>query len=238
MGEDITCWACQGLTDVTAGCSSSTRGAAPEALPQGGAVMRTGSPCPINSCQAARSWEKGKWKSRSLFHLCCCCYINKWREQRLSPLNPSLTDSDWKPLPGWLFSDKAWGRRLSSVTVSPRRWMSAWQKRLTATSWQQRNEWWACSRSFGHLTSRAPAVRFWEQHTCTRFATFSPFYCWRIRERNRSWLKSSGRTRWLQAAFYRLMWRTQKLLIMLSVLVWLNFNNWNLLHHCMHQTTH
>lgn len=112
MGEDITCWACQGLTDVTAGCSSSTRGAAPEALPQGGAVMRTGSPCPINSCQAARSWEKGKWKSRSLFHLCCCCYINKWREQRLSPLSPSLTDSDWKPLPGWLFSDKAWGEEV------------------------------------------------------------------------------------------------------------------------------
>lgn len=120
MGEDITCWACQGLAAVMAGCSSSTGRAAPEALPQGGAGMRTVSPYPINCCWAARSCEKGKWKSRSSFHPCCCCYINKSREQRLSPLNPSLTDSDWKPLPGWLFSDKAWGEEVEQCDTGSR----------------------------------------------------------------------------------------------------------------------
>lgn len=106
--KDIACWACQGLTTILAG-GSSVRVFTAAPL-QGAAGLTTGSPHPTNYCWAARSWQKAKQKSMSLFQP-CCYYTNKSTEGRgFQPLDPSQSDSDQKPLLGWLFSDKAPGK--------------------------------------------------------------------------------------------------------------------------------
>lgn len=186
--KDSTCWAHQGLTAVSAGGSSVSAFAA--APLRGEPDWEKGSPHPTNSCWAARSWEKAKQKSKSLFHP-CCCYTNKSIERRsFQPLDPSQSDSDQKPLLGWLFSDKARGKEFE--------WCDTGSQGVDvsiARDWQPQNNSQGASNDYTTLqeiwvphTSTASAASLWEQHTRAGLATFSCYFRYRVREWKRSWL--------------------------------------------------
>lgn len=148
-------WACQGLAALTAGSGRGGAGRAfPAAARQGGAAQRTGSPHPTNSCWAARSCEKGKWKSRSLFHP-CSYYTNTSKEGRgFQSLHPSQRNSDQKPLLGWLFSEEARGKEFKQYDWLPGVYISI------ARDWQPLSD----NKEMGDVKvtgSTASAVSHW-----------------------------------------------------------------------------
>lgn len=146
MEKIIICWVCLGLAASKAGCSLDTVWRRfPTAPLQGGPGWRAGSPHPTESCWAARSCEKGKLKSQSLFHP-CCYYTNQSIGNRAFQLQNQVKMTDQKPLLTWVLSDKRKGLN----STSSRSCTSPSQGSLLVTG----KEWLAIVfyRSFMHFT--------------------------------------------------------------------------------------